>query len=503
MRALKRGFRNFRRHPLRNLVVILLLFVCLTFSLSMLAVKLASDSQVQEVKESVGNYGEIKVSSDYTMQVFEEERSKSESERQTQSRTMTAEEQLAQRTRFLVSEEITDAFSQEAEVITYDKVLDARISVDDLTNSAMESMLSMRERNVQTGGTAPAALSSDSFSFEGNTNGSSLSDFMVGSKKLTEGSFYSYQDYLKANPVVIIEKTLAETNELSVGDTLTATISGQSGKSGEVDLTIIGIYETVQAEEQVAGQETFNPMGDTLYAPLSVVQKLYNTPGYVQLGSYYFDSEDSVAVLQQVFDNELSDGTLEFATDQESFEVISDPLTKVGKTSMIGLAGALGACALIILLAMAIIIGGRTRELGVLKAIGATNRQVMAQYAVEVICICLVAIILAMGVSAMISQKMGNWLLSDDTATAEQSVTQGNGNGMPQMGFGGAMDSRLYKEGSGFSSGSQESLKLNVVYQGSLFLYGILILFFIGLLGMAVPVIWITRLKPARVLSIE
>ena len=56
MRSIKRGFRNFRRHPLRNLVVILLLFVCLTFSLSMLAVKLAADSQVEEVKQSVGNY---------------------------------------------------------------------------------------------------------------------------------------------------------------------------------------------------------------------------------------------------------------------------------------------------------------------------------------------------------------------------------------------------------------------------------------------------------------
>ncbi len=75
MRSIKRGFRNFRRHPLRNLVVILLLFVCLTFSLSMLAVKLAADSQVDEVKQSVGNYAEIKVSSDYQMAYFEEQRS--------------------------------------------------------------------------------------------------------------------------------------------------------------------------------------------------------------------------------------------------------------------------------------------------------------------------------------------------------------------------------------------------------------------------------------------
>ena len=102
---------------------------------------------------------------------------------------------------------------------------------------------------------------------------------------------------------------------------------------------------------------------------------------------------DNTDALQQAFAAEDSRRRYkyEFVTDYSDYETISDPLQKVGKTSMIGLIGALGACALIILLAMAIIIGGRTRELGVLKAIGATDRQVIAQYAVEVICICLVA----------------------------------------------------------------------------------------------------------------
>jgi len=47
MRSIKRGIRSFLRHPLGNLVVIVLLSVCLAFSLSMLAVKLAASSQVE------------------------------------------------------------------------------------------------------------------------------------------------------------------------------------------------------------------------------------------------------------------------------------------------------------------------------------------------------------------------------------------------------------------------------------------------------------------------
>ncbi len=517
MRALKRGFRNFRRHPVRNLVVILLLFVCLTFSLSMLAVKLAADNQVQQVQESVGNYGEMTVSSDYQMQVFQQERSKTQAERAAEARSMTPEQQLEQRAQFLVPESQTDAFSQQSEIMTYDKILDTRIALSDITNTELESAFSLRSRSGNEAG--PAELSSNSFEFEGNTNGASAADFMVGNKQLVDGSFYTYQDYLNANPVVLVEENLAQSNNLNVGDKITATISGETGTEAEVPLKIIGIYETIQAQQGNQDQnQTFNPAGNEFFAPLSVVQKLNATPGYVSLGSYYFDNESDASAAQQAFDpgsvsiNNTSTAKFQFMTDQADYQAISDPLNKVSKTSVIGLAGALGACALIILLAMAIIIGGRTRELGVLKAIGATNRQVMAQYAVEVICICLVAIILAMGTTAIISQSMGNWLLGNKTVAVNENETtqagqQGPGNFRGGGGGGvfiGAGNNNLYKAGSSRSAANnQTSVQLNVVYQGSLFLYSILILLFIGLLGMAVPVIWITRLKPARVLSIE
>ena len=73
MRSMGRGFKSFRRHPLSNLIVVLLLFVCLTFSLSMLVVKLAADTQIENVKTRVGNYAEVRVSSDYLMAVYKKE----------------------------------------------------------------------------------------------------------------------------------------------------------------------------------------------------------------------------------------------------------------------------------------------------------------------------------------------------------------------------------------------------------------------------------------------
>jgi len=503
MKSILRGFRSFRRHPGRNLVIVLLLFVCLAFSLSMLAVKLAADSQVESIKETVGTYGEIRVSSEYELESFEREIGKSKTERQQEARSMSEEEEFSERVNGLVPEEITDGFSQDPYIVTYDKVLSAGITVPGVTNTELETLLKMKGPGGQGG------IDSETFFFEGNTNGPSASDFTTGQKNLIDGSLYTYADYQAANPVVVIEKNLAEENELAVGDTFEANLSGETGKDARFELEVIGIYETVVAEgEDSSGSkfDSFNPAGNKFFAPLSVVQELNATPGYVELGSYYFDNVDNTGALEKAFNEELGGETkYEFATDLADYNQIADPLLKVKNTSVIGLAGALGACALIILLAMVITISGRTRELGVLKAIGATNRQVMLQYAVEVLCICMVAIILAMGATALISQPMGDWLLSDNGGIETSMETEEEA-GMQARMMKMLSKDTLYKEGGRFSTdsaGEEESTSLDVIYRGSLLGYAVLILLGVSLLGMAVPIIWITRLRPARVLSME
>lgn len=508
MRTLSRGFRSFRRHWARNLIIVALLAVCLTFSLSMLAVKLAADQQVSEVKATVGNYAEINVSSEYLMAQFQEQRSLTQGQQQAQARTMTEEEILANRALSLVPEEITDTFAQAGEVRTYDKLLSTSVSVPGLESTEVTPFFQMREGGVSS------SDSGNRFEFQGNTDCAALADFVSAQKILVDGSLYTYADYRAGNPVVVMEKTMAEENELEVGDTIEASVSGASGANTELELTIIGIYETVEAEREGDSSETaavvVNPMGNIFYAPLSVVQELNGTPGYVTTGSYYFDSVDHTEQVKAAFAAQMGeDNQYALTTDESSYETIADPLLKVSKTSFIGLAGALGACALIVLLAMGITIGSRTKELGVLKALGATNGQVIAQYAVEVVCITLVAIVIAMGATTLIGQRLGNWMLSDNQATSTQQqqnqvAIPGGGAVNIQGGGGpaGTFNERLRNQVMN-TSAMEQAGSIQVVYRGSLFLYGIGLLVVISLLGMAVPVIWIARIRPARILSME
>ncbi len=208
MRVLKRGARSFIRHIKTNLIVIFLLFICLAFAISMLSIKLASDAQIREVKARVGNYCEIRVSSKYMMNIFEEERKKTAAQRQAEARKMSEEEEFADRVRFLVPESLTDEFSRYDRIKTYDKVLEARLEIQGIESQEIARAFVMRRPDEGETGTMTAQTQANRFRFEGNTNGDSIADFASGNKKIIKGRLFTYQEYKEKNLSLLLRRTL-------------------------------------------------------------------------------------------------------------------------------------------------------------------------------------------------------------------------------------------------------------------------------------------------------
>ncbi len=494
-----RGLKSVYRNPARSLIVIFLLGVCLTFSMAMLAVRMAADSQVNEVKTRVGNYAEVDLSSQVFFDQYMEQSGMSEGERARESRTLSEEEARSQRQEMLMPESMTDEVSRIDYVRTYDKFITTNIDVPALENTAITPVFErgLAEQAARMG----LDISESTFAFTGNTDAASLSDFKEGKKELVEGRLYDYYDYLEAAPVVLVEKNLADKNELAVGDTVEVEVKDKSGSEATRDVTIIGIYETREAET-TNSMLGFNPFGNTFYAPISLVQELNNTPGYIDSASYYFDNVDHTAALLGRFSDIAESADYEITTDYADFQALADPLTKVGNTSSIGLWGSLGACVLILLLSMLLIVRGRVKELGVLKAVGAANRQILVQFAVEVVMLCLVAVLIASGMTAVFGQKLGDWLLKESNATVEAPTEVENGQG-GQGAMAGAMQALQGGSQGKYAPPSNAGNEIKVLFGSDTFLYACLLLLGVCLLGMVIPVVWVARLRPAQVLRME
>lgn len=86
---------------------------------------------------------------------------------------------------------------------------------------------------------------------------------MDGSSTIVDGEHLTDEDI--GNNVALIEKTLAEENDLKVGDTLTVT--NPQDDSLSVDLTIKGIYETTSTGSDQAMNFIAMILYNIIYVP--------------------------------------------------------------------------------------------------------------------------------------------------------------------------------------------------------------------------------------------
>lgn len=277
-----------------------------------------------------------------------------------------------------------------------------------------------------------------SFTIEGVRKTALQESFKNGKSKIIDGKPITEQ--MKDQNVALMEKRLAELNNLKVGDK----VKVQSGDKKEtLEIEIIGIYET---NEQAMGQQAPPIMdpANKLYMPHSTMKKLEVDQGINSVQVVYFlnDPQYIDAFKKEAKKSNIDFNYFKLDAHDSLYKQMIGPIENISSTSqmiiyIVSIAGAI-ILGLIIMLS----IKGRRKEMGILLSIGEKKWKLMAQFVVEVVCIAILAFGLSITTGAKVSQFIGNNLLSSEIATASEETDTSQHGTVMMAGPGGTLQNQ-------------------------------------------------------------
>jgi putative ABC transport system permease protein len=302
-----------------------------------------------------------------------------------------------------------------------------------------------------------------------------------GKINLTSGQLFAATS---TDNVAIVGKSLAEKNSLKVGSTFTAY---------STTITVAGIYDT---------GNTFTNGG--LVMPLATLQKLSAQDGQVSSATVKVDSITNVDSTVTAIKGKLGT-TADVTSSQTEAANALAPLENIKTISLFSLIGAIIAGAVIILLTMVMIVRERRREIGVLKAIGASNVKVMFQFMAEAVTFTVIAAAIGIMLGIAGGNPITKVLVNNNTSSSS-TQTGGPGGQMltTQSGSGTTTTARPPRGLAGNLGFSGQNLKnVKAVVGWSILLYGLGAALLIAIAGSATAALLIAKIRPAEVMRVE
>ena len=446
MGPIVRGARNVFRSPIRTGAVLILLTISISMALVMVQVRGSIDSRLVEVRESVGT--SIEVSQLGASQGG--------------------------------GEPLADAELRQLEgldhVVAVDKVLAARYSGDALEPAIDPTSFGDHggEPGVFGGGQAPAQRRFP-ISFTGVSLTSHVQLFDDSDIAIMAGRNLTTED--ESKQVVLLGQTLAETNALPVGSRLQL----ESGPA----LEVVGIFS--------AGHR----WGDNaVYMPLGTLREMMGIDDGASSATVYVDSADDLEAVVSAIEDTLGPSRVSVTSGLELAELLASPLEGLRGTSTVGTIAALAGAGGVILLAMFMLVRDRAREIGILKAIGASSRQVVAQFSTETLIVSAAAAVGGFALAVASAETVAARFFTPVSSPSSAGFFQGEhqSGGAAHAGGGGFFGDRL-------SGGSLGPLDISV--SPDLLLYAMGGAVVLAVLGSLVAAVYIARLRPAEVLRYE
>jgi putative ABC transport system permease protein len=290
-----------------------------------------------------------------------------------------------------------------------------------------------------------------------------------GTMTMESGSYFTADD-VNAD-VAIVGQTLATANNLSVGSEITI---------GTDQVQVIGIYTT--------GEQ----FGDNMIVmPIESVQRLYSINGATTV-TVTADSAGDVNIvateLRGIWDSTVAD----VVTAQQEFSAISGSITSANSSSQTGMVISFIVAAVVVLASVVLVIRQRIREIGIMKAIGASNGQIGFQFGLETTMITVVATVFGILLSLLFGQQIANLFTSSGGSTRTVTGAGGLARGGTAV-FGGG--------GGRIFAGSIGGIHVAISPEVVIIAFASAII--LAIAASVIPVWYIARVRPAEVLRNE
>ena len=312
--------------------------------------------------------------------------------------------------------------------------------------------------------------------------------FMSKSFRLVEGRHLVEGDKNK----VLVHKALAEKNNLKVGDRIIGTkdsldYNASKDAPSEYDLEIVGIFES----------ENTDRMGSKLEIPENLILSDMNTLnalyGYSKGNSQYtsavFNTNKNVDdVISDVNKIQENWSLYNISKSDDTFLALSKSFDSLEKIVNMLLIGSIIVGIIVLSLVLAFWIQGRIHETGILLSIGVGKFKIISQYIIELLLISVLAFGTSYFSSKMISQNIGDAMVSQASKQAVQEV---------QQGFGGM--SLGYDANTSLATQTVDGIDVDVSLKEVLYVYAIGATIIIS--SVMISSSSIIRLKPKEILS--
>lgn len=461
MSVVTRGVKNAFRSGIRTIAVVSILAISMGLALSMLLANQAVKERLEEVKQSVGTTVTVNPAGSMNFQGGGEPLKVDDL---TAIKTLAHVKEISMNLSLMLTTEGGPEMMIKAIGGSGIKSGETNLESSIEPGTIGKRLQARGDDNVSIGSTDDIKLPIRLVGLSGSKTEEGQSINLVEGRHLAEGDTNS----------AVIGKSLATKNNLSIGSTF---------KAYNETFTVVGMFDT--------GTEFGN---DGVYVPLAKAQQLGEAGTEISNAVVTIDSVDNVEAAVAEIKKVLGDKGDVTANEENALTAV-ESLRSVEKVSVIGFVIALGAAGIIIFLTMLMIVRERRREIGVLKAIGGSNRSIVAQFIVEAIVLVVMGASIGMGVAAVSSNSIAGALVNSNTSE-DSNIQEPRAGGFKavRISSGGNPDINTAKDLVGNISTNVSAKSL---------LYGLLAAIVIAVIGSAIPAWFVTKIRPAEVLRGE